>query len=217
LRAIGRLNLEAGSLDHALAAFDRALQRQPKFIPAMLDRGDTLARMNRTNEAIAQVHAAEKLAPDSAEVQIRLGDILQGAKRYQEAEKAYLKAISLVPKNPLAYNNLAWMLVVSNGDSKRAVELASKAVQLAPRSSPFLDTLGWAQHAAGAFDAAQLSLKQAIDLEPNIASYHYHLGVVQVALKQNSAARASLQRALALDPKLPQAAEANKLIKELGA
>ena len=73
---------------------------------------------------------------------MRLGDVYQSAKRYPEAEKAYLKAISLAPKNPLAYNNLAWMLVTSGGDAKRAVEFATKAVDLRPRSSSLLDTLG---------------------------------------------------------------------------
>lgn len=215
LRAIGRIYLESGELDKALAAFDRGLQRQPKFVAVMLDRADTLSRMNRSGDAIAQMLAAEKLAPESAEVQFRLGDVYQGAKRYPEAEKAYLKAISLAPKNPLAYNNLAWMLTVSGGDPKRAVEFATKAVELSPRSSPLLDTLGWAQRAAGDLNAAQASLKRAIESEPNVAAYHYHLGIVQRDLKQNAAARASLQRALELDAKLPQADEARKLIKEL--
>lgn len=40
-----------------------------------------------------------------------------------------------------AYNNLARMLVASGGDGKRAVELATKAVDLRPRSSSLLDTL----------------------------------------------------------------------------
>jgi tetratricopeptide (TPR) repeat protein len=215
LRAIGRMQLESGDAAAALAAFDRGLRRQPKFIPVMLDRSEALARLGRYDEAIAQVAAAEVLAPQSAEVQFRLGDIYQSAKRYPDAEKAYLKAISLAPKNPLPYNNLAWMLVVSGGDAKRAVEFAGKAVELSPRSSPLLDTLGWSQRAAGDLNAAQANLKRAIELEPNVAAYHYHLGIVQRDLKQNAAARASLQRALELDTKLPQADEVRKLLKEL--
>ncbi len=217
LRAIGRLHQEAGDLNKALAAFDRGLERQPQFVPLMLDRGEVLARMNRQGDAIAQLAAVEKLAPDSFEVQLRLADVYQGAKRYPEAEKAYLKAISLAPKNPLAYNNLAWMEVARKGNPARAVELATKAVELSPRSSPLYDTLGWAQRAASDLPAAQTSLKRAIELEPNVAVYHYHLGLVERDLKQNAAARASLQRALDLDPKLPQADEVRKLLKELPA
>jgi Flp pilus assembly protein TadD len=161
--------------------------------------------------------AAEKLEPKSAEIQVRLADVYQGAKRYQEAEKRYLNAISLAPKNSLAYNNLAWMTLVSNGSANKAVELASKAVELSPKSSPLHDTLGWAQRAAGNLTAAQVTLKRAIELEPNVAGYHYHLGVVQRELKQPAAARSSLQRALELDPKLPQADEVRKALKEIVA
>jgi Flp pilus assembly protein TadD len=207
--------LESGEPDKALAAFDRGLLRQPNFVPVMLDRADALTRMNRHNEAIAQMAAVEKLAPESAEVQFRLGDVYQGAKRYPEAEKAYLKSISLAPKNPRPHNNLAWMLTITGGDPKRAVQLASKAVGLSPRSSPLLDTLGWAQRAAGNLTGAEATLKRAIESAPNVAAYHYHLGIVQRELKQNAAARASLQRALELDAKLPQADEARKLITEL--
>lgn len=74
-------------------------------------------------------------------MQLRLGDVYQSAKHYPEAERAHLKAIALAPKNPPAYNNLARMLVASGGDGKRAVELATKAVDLRPRSSSLLDTL----------------------------------------------------------------------------
>ena len=129
--------------------------------------------------------------------------------------QAYLKAIALAPKNPLAYNNLAWMTVERGGDAKLAVEMASKAVKLSPNSSPLYDTLGWAQRAAGNLADAQSSLRRAIELEPRVAAYHYHLGVVQRDLKDNAAARASLMRALQLDSSLEQADEVRKLLKEM--
>lgn len=216
-RAIGLLYLETGDLNKALAAFDRGLARQPQFLPLMLDRGEVLARLNRVNDAVAQFAAAEKIAPKSAEVQFRLADVLQGAQRWDEAQNAYLKAIALDPNNPLAYNNLAWMTVARNGDAKKAVEWARKAVELSPKSSPLYDTLGWAQRAAGDLAGAQASLQRAIELEPKVAAYYFHLGVVQRDLKQAAAARGSLQRALELDPKLPQAEEARRMLKDLAS
>lgn len=214
-RAIGLLYLESGELDKALASFDRGLARQPQFVPAMLDRADALLRLNRSNDAVAQAAVAEKLAPGSAEVQLRVADVYQTAQRWNEAESAYLRTIALAPNSPYAYNNLAWMTVLRNGDTKQAVAWARKAVELAPSSSPFYDTYGWAQRAAGDLAGAQASLQRAIELEPKVATYYYHLGLIQQGLKQNAAARGSLQRALELDPKLPQADEVRKLLKEL--
>lgn len=217
LRAMGRLYLEAGELDKALAEFDRALARQPKFFPLMLDRSEVLSRQQRWPEAIDQVLAAERLSPQSPEVQLKLADTYQGAGRWNDAETRYLKTIELVPKSPFAYNNLAWMTVARGGDARKAIGWAQQAVALSPRSSPFHDTLGWAHRAAGDLNNALASVQQAIKLEPNVAGYHYHLGQVQADLKNKTAARASLQKALQLDPKSPQADEIRKLLTSLAA
>ena len=107
------------------------------------------------------------------------------------------------------------MTVNRKGDAAKAVEWATRAITLSPSSSPFHDTLGWAEQFAGDMNGAAASYQRAIELEPNIAGYHYHLGVVQAELKQPDAALASLERALELDAKLPQAEEAKRLITDL--
>lgn len=216
-RAIGRMHLEAGALDKALAAFDRGLVRLPQFVPLMLDRADVLGRQRRWADAIAQLTAAEKLAPKSPEVQVKLADVYQATQQWPQAEVAYLRAIEFDSRYPLAYNNLAWMTVERNGDAKKAVDWARKAVELSPKSSILHDTLGWAQRASGDLASAQKSLQRAIDLEPKVAAYHFHLGYVQRDLKQGAAARGSLQRALELDATFPQADEARRTMKELAA
>jgi tetratricopeptide (TPR) repeat protein len=212
-RAMGRLHLEAGAVDKALAAFDAGLARQPRFVPLMVDRGDALGRAGRWDDAVRQLEAAAALAPDAAEVQVKLGDAHQGAARWNEAEKFYLQAIRLNARAPIAYNNLAWMTVERKGDARKAVEWAGEAVKLSPGSSPFHDTLGWAQRAAGDLPAAARSHQRAISLEPNVASYHYHLGLVLVAMQKPAEAQAALKRALDLDPKLPQADEVRRLLR----
>ncbi|MBX3634163.1 MAG: tetratricopeptide repeat protein [Rubrivivax sp.] len=214
-RAIGRLQLEAGAAEPALAAFDEALRRAPGFVPPMLDRVDALAALGRLPDAVTQLQAAERAAPQSPEVQLKFGDVHQTAQRWAEAEPRYLKTIELAPGNPLAYNNLAWMTVARGGDAARAVELARKAVELSPRSSPFHDTLGWAQRAAGDLAGAEASLRRAIELEPGVAGYHYHLGVVLADTKRAGPARAALQRSLELARQGPQADEARRLLASL--
>jgi len=215
LRAAGRLHLEVGALDKALNAFDRGLKRQPKFVPLMLDRGDALARQGKWADAISQFVAASRAVPASAEVQVKLGDAYQGAARWDEARAAYAKAIELDGKNPLAHNNLAWMLVQKGGSPGKAVESAKKAVSLAPTSAPFLDTLGWAQRAAGDLTGAAESLRRATEIEPKAAEFQFHYGVVLMELKRTGEARVVLNRAL--DPKFPQADEVKKLLRSLPA
>lgn len=179
LRAAGRLHLEAGAPTLALTAFDAALRRQPRSVALMLDRVDALAALGRWDDARAQCVQAEVLAPAAAAVQLKMADVFQGASRWPDAEERYLKAIQLDPRNPMAYNNLAWMTIQRQGDARKAVEWARQAVANSPGSSPFHDTLGWALRAVGDLSGAQASLKEAIRLEGGVAQYRTHLATVQ--------------------------------------
>lgn len=213
LRAAGRLYLEAGDTDKALSAFDRGLKRQPNFLPLMLDRGDALARQGKWPDSIKQFERAAQLAPSSAEVQLKLGDALQGAQHWEAARATYARAIELDGKEPLAYNNLAWMLVQQGGMAEKAVEAARKAVTLSPNSAPFLDTLGWAQRAAGDLAGAGHSLRRATELEPKSAEFQYHYGIVMLELKNVRDARSALERAL--DPRFRNVEEVRRLLRSL--
>ena len=91
LRAIGRLYLESGDLDKALAAFDRGLARQPQFVPVMLDRGEVLARMNRTWRRHRADVGRRKAGPELGRGAGANGGCLSACEAVSEAEEAYLQ------------------------------------------------------------------------------------------------------------------------------
>jgi serine/threonine protein kinase/WD40 repeat protein len=62
-------------------------------------------------------------------------------------------------------NHLAWALVAAPGstpDAQRALSLARRAVELAPRQSIFLNTLGVAQYRAGRYAEALTTLEKSL-------------------------------------------------------
>ena len=216
-RAMGRMHLEVGNLDLAVEAFDAGLARQPGFVPLMLDRADALGRAARWSAALEQLQRAESLAPKLAEIPLKVGDVHQANKRWDPAQASYLRVIELDPKNAIAHNNLAWMTLERKGNATQAVDWARKAVALSPGSSPFHDTLGWAERAAGNLPSALASTLRAIEIEPKVAGYHFHLGVLQGELKRPAQARAALLHALELDAALPEAEDVKQLLKSLPA
>lgn len=215
LRSIALLHLDLGAHDRALAALDRGLARKPDDVPMMLDRAEVLMRMNRLDDALEQLKRARTLAPALPQLLVKVGDVHQAARRWNDAEQSYLEAIRLAPKTATAFNNLAWMAVTRGGDTARALDWARQAVALSDRSSPFHDTLGWVQRAAGKLDAAAASLARAIELEPNVSTYHFHLGIVEQERRRFTAARASFRRAQQLEPDGPQAAEVRSRLAAL--
>ena len=62
LRARGMSAYRHGDLNGAIADLDQALQRDPKFLPAYIDRGIILYRMRKFGRAFADVAPAKRIA-----------------------------------------------------------------------------------------------------------------------------------------------------------
>src|SRR5208282_6676946 len=81
------------------------------------------------------------------------------------------------PDDPLACNNLAYILLEHEGDVNVAFSLAQTARKGLPNLPNSADTLGWAYYQQGAYNAAIEALQEAVKGSPNSATYHYHLGM----------------------------------------
>ncbi len=90
----------------------------------------------------------------------RLGDLPQ-------AEQHYRKALAAQPDQPVAMNNLAYLLFKTRDDLTEARELASRAVSAAPNQASFLDTLARIQSRLGDRAAAVSTFERARTLEPD--------------------------------------------------
>jgi Zn-dependent protease with chaperone function len=93
----------------------------------------------------------------------------------RETIKLYERVLSLDENQPIALNNLAWILVTADDvelrDKKRALPLAQRAVAL-ERSPVFLDTLAEALYANGFAQEAVEIIKEAIALARNNVEYY---------------------------------------------
>jgi Flp pilus assembly protein TadD len=140
--------------------------------------GTLLAGLDKLGEAEPEYRAAlkirQRLADEQPNVNYRsnlaiyhkdLGIVLLSQGKQAESETEYRAAITyyqrLADENPNdanSHNNLAWLLAtcpdVKLRDPGQAVAHAQKAVELAPGSGTFWNTLGVAQYHNGAWKAA---------------------------------------------------------------
>jgi TolB-like protein len=177
----GLHHLKQLSTDHtrlALASFDRAIELDPKYSPALaaMGRGYVLlgfqgAVSNSEARARARVYVqrALQLDPESSEAQTVSADL----KFYYDwdwigADEAYRRAIASNVSSERALTQYARYLSAA-GRLQTAVEFAQRAVEVSPRSSSAASTLALAYLFARDYPAALRAIDTAEELDPSSA------------------------------------------------
>jgi hypothetical protein len=98
-------------------------------------------------------------------------------------------------------NNFAWRLVTAPGstrDPQRALSLARRAVELAPKAAIYFNTLGVAQYRAGQFTEAVATLEKSLAAGKGESDAFdlFFLAMVRFKLGETARARADFDRAL---------------------
>jgi serine/threonine protein kinase/Flp pilus assembly protein TadD len=133
---------------------------------------------------------------DLVTVQVRLG-------RFEIAAQTLDRLARHGAEDPRALNNIAWYLatlpVPQIRDPARAVEMARKAVEKAPQSSSYRNTLGVARYRARDWKGAIEALEKAEALEPekNLAINGFFLAMASWQLGQKRDARIWFDKAAA--------------------
>ena len=125
---------------------------------------------------------------------------------------SYKKALAIQPEQPVAANNLSYLMIETGQNVDVALSLAQIARRAMPDSPNTADTLAWAYYQKGNYDSARDLLEDAAKADPNSASIHYHLGMTYVKLSRNTDAATQLKKAVSLAPNTPTAKDAQKAL-----
>ena len=172
-----------------------------------------LLQAGRTDEAVKFGNAWMKQHPTDAAFEYLQSvlDITRGDLRM--AEERLKRVLLAYPKNTLALNNMAWVLVSIGGAG--AVEYAQRAVDLLPDRPALMDTLALALAAERQFGPALEVQKRAIELAPNDNQLRLNLAKLAVQAGDKLLARAELQRLQSLGSAFQGQAEVTKLMQGL--
>lgn len=155
--------------EEAIKHFAKALELDPKYPDAHNNMGIALLATGKNAEAIKYFNEALRIRSNDAGLYENLGNAYVQSGKYDLAVRNWAKALDLKPNNTEIINNMAWVLAttgdISVQDANKAVELAQHACELTGYKNPnFLDTLAAAYAAAGRFDNAVKTAKQALDI-----------------------------------------------------
>ena len=133
-----------------------------------------------------------------------------------DAENLYRKALQIQEHQPLAANNLAYLMLERGENVDVALTLAQIARQNLPDSPDTADTLAWAYYYKGVYGFARDLLEAALRNEPDNASFQYHLGMVYMRLNEPREADIHLHRAEELAPNTSVSKQAADALHGMG-
>jgi Flp pilus assembly protein TadD len=163
----GRLALQDGLPDEALAALERARRldgRDPGVLSLLAVAQE---EAGRPDQAEATLRTLVALAPEEPGARLRLAALLEGQGRRAEALVVYGRAVDEMGREgagALLVNNYAYLLALEEQDLDAALELARWAVVQEPDNPAFRDTLGWIHFLRGQYSQAEDELLRAYDL-----------------------------------------------------
>jgi len=106
---------DAGDFEGAIAAFDQALEIDPKFNPAWNGLGGALNGLGRYSEAIAALETVLEIDPKFHYAWNGLGNALNDLGRYNEAIAAYDQALKITgDQYAPAWQNRGWAFFLSD-------------------------------------------------------------------------------------------------------
>lgn len=145
-------------------------------------------------QANKAVEPLTKRMDTTATVNLLAGSIAENLSDADEAIADYRRALQLDPNQPVAQNNLAYLLLTKGQDLDEARQLAERAVAAAPADPNYYDTLAHVYDKAGKTDRAIAAFQKVLDLQPN--NVHAMVPTIRLLNQegQRQAARAMMSR-----------------------
>lgn len=208
----GRFEIASGRQKDAESAFLKAIELAPDFTRPYYELGVMYAGQKKLSEAEVKFRKVIEKNEKDVGTRVLLGIVLNNQGKLDEANAQYRRALELLPRNPLAANNLAANLSDHGGNLDEALKFAQNARGMMPEDPNIADTLGWIYYKKGLYDTAYPLIADAARKLEKSAVVRYHHGMVLSKRGKQKEAVAELKQALALDPKFHGAEEARKVV-----
>jgi Tfp pilus assembly protein PilF len=213
---LAQLQVRSKNFDQAADAAQKAIQMNPEDGEAVAIYAQIQVRRGQAASAISAWQLWSKDHPNNAIAFAVLGTLEEQVGDKQKAEDYYKKALQIQPAQPIATNNLAYLMLLNGENVDVALTLAQTARKAMPTSPSTADTLAWAYYYKGTYAFARDLLEDAVKTDPNNPSMEYHLGMVYGKLGDKGNAATHLKKAISLAPDSPDAKNARTALQGPG-
>jgi Flp pilus assembly protein TadD len=213
---LAELQLSTKNGAEAVVATQKAMQLNRSDGAAVIDYTRAQMMQGNIESAIGKWKEWTNNHPNDARANSILGALAEAQGESLSAMDYYKKALQIQPDQPVAANNLAYLMMESGQNIDVALSLAQTAHRGMPNSPNTADTLAWAYYYKGTYESARDLLVDALKTSPDNASIQYHLGMTYGKLGDKADAILHLKKAAALAPNTQTEKDANKALNSLG-
>lgn len=177
--ALGYVNLARKDFEPAIERFDRVLQANAGYVPALVGRGEALLALTRESEALVAFESAIQVDPELQTIARRV-EVLRAraqqqnvaaaraaaqANRLDEAAQLYEKAIAASPDSAFLVRDLA-EVEAKQGKTEQALARYRRVVEMDPSDVASRIRIGEMLDARGDLPGARQMYAEANSLEP---------------------------------------------------
>jgi Tfp pilus assembly protein PilF len=210
---LAQLQFQSKAFDQAAATAQKAMEVNPDDGEAVAIYSQLQVQRGQAANAIGAWEQWSKSHPDNAGAYAILGTLEESRGNKQKAEEYYKKSLQIKPEQPIAANNLAYLMLQNGENVDVALTLAQTARRGMPNSPSSADTLAWAYYYKGTYGFARDLLEEAVKTDPNNSTMQYHLGMVYAKMMDKSNAAIHLKKAISLAPDSPPAKDAKAALQ----
>lgn len=201
---LGRISVEAGNAEQAIASFDRAIAVNPSFEPAYLAQSSLYESRQEKDKAIGVLQKyLRQVNPRNKEVRQHLVQLYISTKDYAGGLAELEKMLEQDPRDMDAQLRIA-LIYGEKKEFRKAIDRLTAILQSRPAELKVREYLAYLYEEMKEFPKAIEAYRYNIQLDPSFSDSHLHLGVLQYRLKNFPEATQHLSEAVRLNPTQPE-------------
>ncbi len=179
---------------------ENALNILPRDADLLSMYGSTLSQQGRDQQALKPLEKSLELDQENISTISSLAAVYDKLQMWNKSDSLYINALKKEPDNALLLNNYSYSLAQRNLQLEKALDLVTRALELDPGNSAYLDTKGWIYYKLGQYDQALEFIGKALESREESAEVLEHMGDVYFKKGQPEQAKKYWQQALEKDP-----------------
>jgi tetratricopeptide (TPR) repeat protein len=184
----------------ALKDFDKAIEINPTYMMAIVNRGATYENLGRKEDAIASLKKALAVNPDSPnpEVIFRIANLRYLLNDFTGSVADYNRLLAMDKLYPRIYSHRAGSKAMMV-QAEEALQDADKALSVDPKDEEAYNSRGLANRVLGRLDEAANDFSLAIRIKEDYSRPYNNRGTVYLAQGQPERAIEDFSKAIELD------------------